>query len=218
MEQILINGGKEYINIDVLPDTCPICSFGVDPIFVNGLRCDANDNVDMMFTCPKTNCKRMFIGAYRKNRMNGIYCLMTLSPRTPKIVAIEEEAANISPQFAEIFNQATQAEAYGLGEIAGVGFRKSLEYLIKDYCTLQHPDKEEDIKKRPIGQVIDVFVTNENVKQCAKRAIWLGNDETHYVRKWEGKDIKDLKLLIQITVNWIQQEVITKKLLDDMQQ
>ncbi|MNF08429.1 hypothetical protein D3C80_2088550 [compost metagenome] len=64
--------------------------------------------------------------------------------------------------------------------------------------------------------MIEGFVTNENVKQCAKRAIWLGNDETHYVRKWVDKDIKDLKLLIQITVNWIQQEVITKKLLEDM--
>lgn len=65
--------------------------------------------------------------------------------------------------------------------------------------------------------MIDNFVANENVKQCAKRAIWLGNDETHYVRKWVDKDIKDLKLLIQITVSWIQQEVITKRLLEDMQ-
>jgi len=127
------------------------------------------------------------------------------------------EAKEISPQFAEIFSQATHAEEYGLDEVAGVGYRKSLEYLIKDYCVAQHPDKEDDIKKRPIAQVIESFVTNENIKQCAKRAIWLGNDETHYVRKWMDKDIKDLKLLIQITVNWIQQEVITKKLLEDMQ-
>jgi hypothetical protein len=37
----------------------------------------------------------------------------------------------------------------------------------------------------------------------AKRAIWLGNDETHIVRKWEKKDLQDLKSLICITVTSI---------------
>lgn len=214
---MLISGGKEYIEVNVLPDSCPICNFGISPDYMTGLRCDPSDNVDALFVCPKINCKKMFIASYRKDIMKGCFMLRSLLPRTLKAVTVVQEVADISPQFAEIYNQAFQAEAYGLGEIAGVGFRKSLEYLIKDYCTKQQPEKEEDIKKRPIAQVIEAFVSNENVKQCAKRAIWLGNDETHYVRKWEGKDIKDLKLLIQITVNWIQQEVITKKLLEDMQ-
>lgn len=217
MEKLLISGGKEYISVNVLPDFCPICHFGVNPSFITGFRCDASDNVDVLYVCPKADCKKMFIASYRMDFMKGVFFLRTLLPRTPKTVDVVQEVADISPQFAEIYRQAFQAEAYGLGEIAGVGFRKSLEYLIKDYCTAQNPEKEDDIKKRPIAQVIEAFVSNENVKQCAKRAIWLGNDETHYVRKWEGKDIKDLKLLIQITVNWIQQEVITKKLLEDMQ-
>lgn len=217
MDRLLINGGKEHISVDSLPDTCPICNIGINPNFVTGLTCSDNDDADVLFTCPKSDCRRMFIASYRRDRMKGHHFLVSLLPRTPKSVAVVQEVADISPQFAEIYNQAFQAEAYGLGEIAGVGFRKSLEYLIKDYCVVQNPDKEEDIKIRPIAQVIEAFVSNENVKQCAKRAIWLGNDETHYVRKWEGKDIKDLKLLIQITVSWIQQEVITKKLLEDMQ-
>lgn len=217
MEKLLISGGKEYITVNVLPDSCPICHFGVNPEFITGIRCGASDNVDVLFVCPKTNCKKMFIASYGMDFMKGYFFLKSLLPRTPKTIAVVQEVADISPQFAEIYNQAFQAEAYGLGEIAGVGFRKSLEYLIKDYCTVQNPEKEEDIKKRPIAQVIEAFVSNENIKQCAKRAIWLGNDETHYVRKWENKDIKDLKLLIQITVNWIQQEVITKNLLADMQ-
>lgn len=31
-----------------------------------------------------------------------------------------------------------------------------------------------------------------------ERAAWLGNDETHYVRKWPEKDVKDLKSLNRI--------------------
>ncbi|MFG0352923.1 hypothetical protein ACF8LD_17990 [Pseudomonas sp. zbq_5] len=217
MEDLIINGGKSRITIAGFPDICPICSVGVNPEFLVGMYCSTNEDVDALFLCPKSNCKKMFIATYRRDAFKGTYYIRTLLPRTPKPVSVVSEAKEISPQFAEIFSQATHAEEYGLDEVAGVGYRKSLEYLIKDYCVAQHPDKEDDIKKRPIAQVIESFVTNENIKQCAKRAIWLGNDETHYVRKWVDKDIKDLKLLIQITVNWIQQEVITKKLLEDMQ-
>jgi hypothetical protein len=50
----------------------------------------------------------------------------------------------------------------------------------------------------------------------AKRAAWLGNDETHYVRKWEDHDLEDLKSLIKVTGNWIEMEAITKKYIGDM--
>jgi hypothetical protein len=36
-----------------------------------------------------------------------------------------------------------------------------------------------------------------------ERAIWLVKDETHYVRKWESKDLRDLKNLIDLTVYFI---------------
>ncbi len=46
------------------------------------------------------------------------------------------------------------------------------------------------------------------VRQCAERAIWLGNDETHYERRWMGKDLQDLKVLTKLTVNWIHSEAL----------
>ncbi|MEE1868213.1 hypothetical protein [Pseudomonas auratipiscis] len=217
MAQLTINNGTAKITVAALPDCCPVCRVGINSEYLQGRYCSTQYEVDALFACPKIDCNKFFIASYRLDAPKGIYYLKTLSPRSLGPVDVVKEVKDISPQFTEIFTQATQAEQYGLDEIAGVGYRKSLEYLIKDYCVAQHPDKEDDIKKRPIGQVIEGFVTNENVKQCAKRAVWLGNDETHYVRKWVDKDIKDLKLLIQITVNWIQQEVITKKLLEDMQ-
>ncbi len=216
MSRLQLDNGRSF-EISAYPDHCPICNVGINPNFITSLSCSGDEDIDALFVCPKNNCKRMFIASYRRTFRSSTYYLRSVLPSSPKAVSVVGEVADISPQFAEIFSQATHAEAYGLGEIAGVGFRKSLEYLVKDYCILQHPDKEDEIKKRPIAQVIEGFVTNENIKQCAKRAIWLGNDETHYVRKWVEKDIKDLKLLLQITVNWIQQEVITKKLLEEMQ-
>lgn len=67
-----------------------------------------------------------------------------------------------------------------------------------------------------LGHCINEFVLDENIKACAKRATWLENDETHYVKKWNDKDINDLRMLIKLTVNWIDNALTTKKYLSDM--
>ena len=59
-------------------------------------------------------------------------------------------------------------------------------------------------------------ISSTNIKAVAARATWIGNDETHYVRKWEDKDIKDLIGMIDLTIRWIESEVETKRLLDEM--
>jgi hypothetical protein len=105
----------------------------------------------------------------------------------------------------------------GLTEICGIGYRKALEFLIKDYLISNLPDEEEHIKKKLLGKCINDYVENPNIKEMAKRAVWLGNDETHYIRRWENKDINDLKILIDITVHWIEMEVLTNKYKDDME-
>src|SRR5687767_3154472 len=52
--------------------------------------------------------------------------------------------------------------------------------------------------------------------KIAKRATWLGNDATHYYRKWEDKDIHDLKNLIELTVLWIESVELTRQHEEDM--
>ena len=59
-------------------------------------------------------------------------------------------------------------------------------------------------------------VSNEKIKAVAQRAVWLGNDETHYIRKWTNKDVSHLKGLIELTVRWIESELETQELLNDM--
>jgi hypothetical protein len=67
-----------------------------------------------------------------------------------------------------------------------------------------------------LGNCIAEYVKNDRISQTAARATWLGNDETHYVRKWEDKDVKDLKNLIGLTVRWIEMEQMTDDAIKDM--
>jgi hypothetical protein len=204
------------------PDECPHCHHAVSPIFLTAIFVVDGKGIDAAYRCPRHDCYKMFVAIFGRLQVSSVsiadhFTLQMTFPANPVAPSVPDEVAKVSPQFVEIFTQASKAEALGLGEVAGVGYRKALEYLVKDYCVTKSPDKEDDVKKRPLGQVVDVYVDNENIKQCAKRAVWLGNDETHYVRTWVDKDIKDLKLLIKLTVGWIEQAIITAMLIEDMQ-
>ena len=127
-----------------------------------------------------------------------------------------EGVADISPNFVKLLNQSLAAESHNLDQIVGIGLRKALEYLTKDYCVRKHPTKEDEIKAAFLGKCISDFVTDPNIQNCAKRAAWLGNDETHYTRVWTDHDINDLKILIRLTQNWISNELLTQKYLSEM--
>jgi hypothetical protein len=108
----------------------------------------------------------------------------------------------ISPAFVRIFRQAMQAEMTGWQELVGIGYRKALEFLVKDFLIWQRPDDAEQIKATYLGACIKTM-GDALLIASAQRAAWLGNDETHYVRRWPAHDIDDLKILINLVQNFI---------------
>lgn len=105
---------------------------------------------------------------------------------------------------------ALAAESSCLDEIAGLGYRKAVEFLIKDFAIHKHPADEDKIKSMPLGQCINTYINNEQVKTLATSSAWIGNDEAHYIRKQEDRDIKDMKKFIQAIVYFIGIILITE--------
>jgi hypothetical protein len=209
----VVNGDKE-------PDTCPRCHRSIHPKFVGAYALVGKDICQMTFRCTNLTCQEVFIANYATPNLNanntsqGI--LLSIAPLSAIPSTFPETIIECSPSFVQIYDQAIAAESNGLDQIVGIGMRKALEFLIKDYACLENPDKEEVIKKTLLGKCINDFILDSNVKACAKRATWLGNDETHYVRKWTDQDINDLKMLIKLTINWIDSALTTKKYLSTM--
>ena len=151
---------------------------------------------------------------------------MSFNLQTTKLLVFVEAKvfpANIqiiSPLFCKTYDQSLTAEANGLDQVCGPGYRKSLEFLVKDYLVgyryKDAPEKQNEVRKAFLGPVIDKHFDQVKIKECAKRAAWLGNDETHYTRKWETKDINDLKSLIMMTVNHIDLDVESDRYLLEM--
>ena len=196
------------------PNVCPNCQNTITPLEIIGSRSKAQSEV--VFKCPNVECRQLFI-AYYEAWGDGTY---KFGNRTnfgrPSVTKFTENIVAVSKFFTIIYNQAKVAEEMGLEEICGVGYRKALEFLIKDYCIFRHPIHEETIKKQTIAKCIGDFVDDARIKSVANRAFWLGNDETHYIRKWEGKNLADLKLLISLTVHWIEMETLTQAYNDSM--
>ncbi len=215
MISINVFGETRNMNIVEKALKCPHCQSIIIPHFI---VCAYHAQYCYAVFCKCTNCGKPFISIYKtdyKTDPNTLYYKEILPPPSVKL-EFPEEIAKISPAYTQIYNEAYVAEQMRLNQICGVGYRKALEFLIKDYLVQLDPDQEEVIKKMALGKCISDKVSNENVKDVAQRATWLGNDETHYIRTWEDKDVYDLKELIEITSLWIDMELKTKKILFNM--
>ena len=209
MGVLLINTTGNSYEVNIIPDECPICHHKIEAIGVassvgvveKGEQA-AEAFLNVMYECPRRDCRRSFIGTYTKPAqgrigIRGPFTLSNVGPTVAKAPDIPAEVRSISPSYAHIVTQAIAAEATGLEQIAGVGYRKALEFLIKDYCIQKNIDNGDEIKRKFLGACIETYVTDANVKRCARLATWLGNDEAHYARQWDAKDLNDLKTLIK---------------------
>lgn len=206
------NSTAEGFNIDRYPNECPYCHLTIHPRFDRGAFNSQTRVLELLFFCTNYNCNRLFIAFYLKSEdVGGVYDLSSVTFGNPMSQDFSENVRMISPLFVKIFNQSYLAEQQGLIDICGAGYRKSLEFLIKDYLIQKDKSREDIIKKKFLGNCINEDIDNANIKTVAARAAWLGNDETHYEKKWDDKDLTNLKDLIQLTVNWIENEILTEK-------
>ncbi|RKR08276.1 uncharacterized protein DUF4145 [Flavobacterium sp. 81] len=172
--------------------------------------------MDVLQKCPNEQCSLTFIAYY--SHIGGASFVYTGKTTQGSLIGkvFSQTIIDISLAFNIIYNQAFTAEQQGLDEICGVGYRKALEFLIKEYAIKNNPEKKDAIEKKLLGSCIAEHVDDTRIKAVAKRAVWLGNDETHYIKKWEGKNLEDLKKLIELTVHWIEMEVLSKSFEEEM--
>jgi hypothetical protein len=211
----------ENIYINQQPDTCPLCQTKITPKFIYSQINPANENAEIVYQCPYLACGKLFLTYFENQKTKGqlskfLFHFLYSKPSTYTSKHFSQEINNISNEFVIVYNQACEAENLGLDRIAGVGYRKALEFLIKDYCIYKSPKEADAIKKDLLMKVIKERISDEEIELIAERATWLGNDKTHYVRTWQNRDIHDLKEMIDIVQEFITKKIKFKKLLESM--
>jgi len=168
--------------------------------------------LSLTYLCP--HCYQTFVASHRALPEHGTRPVHTkllyIEPNRFAAETFEEGISALSPQFVKIYNQALAAECAKLDEIAGLGYRKSLEFLIKDFCIHLHPNDEEKIKSMLLAKCIATYVDNDMIKTLAERSAWLGNDEAHYIRKHTDRDVNDMKAFIKAMVYFVGMVLITE--------
>lgn len=203
------------------PDECPLCKHSLKPsILYKNLFYVSSEEYYFYAVYLCTRCSNIFICKFSNpTRISGkssgyFYKFSKLDNIAPSLVEKKEFPAcinSLSPNFVEIYNQSLSAEHYNLDEIAGIGYRKSLEFLIKDFLIFHENKDENKVKSTALGSCINTMIDNPQLKIVASRATWLGNDQTHYEQKYTDKDIDDLKRLIKLSVNWIEMIYLTEE-------
>lgn len=209
------NGETRFHELKAETLRCPYCHAFVMPNFHFSAKKD-NNVWNVFCGCTNPKCKNSFVVEYEYDNQY-VLSFKRVQPTPPLQQRIFDDAIlHISSSFVEIYNQAFSAFQLGLSQICGIGFRKSIEYLIKDYAMLMFPCQSDTIKTKKLAQCINDYITDTRIKEVAKRAVWLGNDEAHYYRKWENKDVNDLMDTIDLTLYWIEAEEKSKRLLAEI--
>ena len=205
---ILINNynSNEHENISVeFPSVCPLCNHALTPDVLYASLIEYEDpeqnKVYLLNYC--SNCDNEFLSLHLFDYEDDGYLHDSSAPTHFVEHIFSDNLQKLSPQFVKTYNESLQAEGLGLSSICGMGYRKSLEFLVKDYVISKNPSKESEIQKISLSQCINAYITDDRLKTLAKASTWLGNDQTHYVQKHSSHGIKELKQFINAFVTFI---------------
>ena len=206
---------KTFAYVD--ENVCPLCHYSSNELTAKGYYSFQNDFIYfyVLKACP--NCGRLSLFKASVKKKNIRYaklncCDLTSHRFTTDVLSnnttqFSDIINNLSPRFVSIFNQSELSEQNGYDEICGMGYRKSLEFLIKDYLCKTQPENTNSIKNELLSNSIN-RISDERIKILAQRCAWLGNDETHYIRKHEEYDVGTLKLFISAVVHFVETELV----------
>ena len=171
-----------------LPAKCPCCgaAYSRQPEHINYFQESSGImTAYATYFCPA--CETCFFEVYliQYDSPDLLGFPITQYPAPSEATSFSQELSTLTPKFVEIYHQAEKAEA----------------------AISNHPESKEQIESFLLGKCIADFIDNEKIKTLAKASAWLGNDETHYIRKHQNYNVQDLKRFIKATVAYIDSEL-----------
>ena len=198
------------------PRICNHCDHTGQQIFVSGIALSKSlEKTDAIcffncYFCQKTSIH--FMSFVERNSYTWLKTVEVL-PKSQMIerpITKNAEMIKKFPEFFEIYNQSQKAQDSELNQIAGMGFRKSLEFLVTDFL-LAYPPKnvtEEWLKdpKTSLSNKIEKL-ENQRIKKISKAISFIGNDETHYTRRHPEHDVESIKTFIRALLSDVENEM-----------
>jgi hypothetical protein len=196
-------------------DICPVCKKPTNPDLINSSYFPlAEDETHLVLTFRCLGCKHFWTEEFIATRhlINSYterYEIehIKVIPNLPSDIPISDDVEMVSPIGKQIYVQALKAEHEQLDHIAGIGYRKALEFFVKDFSIVTNPDDEGKIIKMSLKQVIEKYIKDEDLKTFALASAYIGNDEGHYYRNNPDKDFTDLKNYLHGVIHYMEMKL-----------
>jgi len=190
------------------PQSCPHCGINTDSLLVFHKTFVYDESVKenlLIFVWKCTACKKTYVSFH--NVSNNSITYMGVFPQ--KTVSFSDEyLLKVSPKFIEIYNQALTAEKNGSFELAAIGFRTSLEILIKDYAINCLKENKDEVIATNLNNAISKYLKTDDMINTADVVRILGNDHTHYERKYPEHDFILLKEYMDIFISLVRTKIM----------
>ncbi|MCT3283511.1 DUF4145 domain-containing protein [Lactiplantibacillus pentosus] len=202
-----------------LPEFCPYCLCIQKPNMVlknlimdstSGFDRESKDYCVMLFQC--IECDRYFTQDYRiLSHSNPLETLSLPTLHRPSINYPDffKKISTVSPKFVEIYKQCIQAQNNELVELTGIGLRRAIEFLVKDYGIFMLNHSDTDLTKEKISKdslynaIQDVFKDDTFIFDLIDESRWIGNNKTHYTDTSEDDSINEMFNFIEAAANLI---------------
>ena len=196
-------------------DICPVCKKPTNPDLINSSYFPlAEDETHLVLTFRCLGCKHFWTEEFIATRhlINSYterYEIehIKVIPNLPSDIPVSDDVEMVSPIGKQIYVQALKAEHEQLDHIAGIGYRKALEFFVKDFSIVTNPDDEGKIIKMSLKQVIEKYIKDEDLKTFALASAYIGNDEGHYYRNNPDKDFTDLKNYLHGVIHYMEMKL-----------
>lgn len=210
----------------ILPTKCPCCgrvlATDIIPVVaVNNIKDEKQTDCKVISIYRCTSCNDFFVICSKNYYDSGLFnyededaeCSVEniyTYPFDELKTEFEANISKLSPDFIKIYHESELAEKQGLSSICGMGYRRALEFLIRDYCVHFHPDEVDKIDSKPLAKKITDYIIDSDIKCLAERAVWIGNDNTHVINKHPDSTIDDMKAFINVAIAKIHAELVVE--------
>jgi hypothetical protein len=190
------------------PTVCPICNFSEDGTIVSRATFGDLNFVFYGVVCYRcTHCFKTYIVVYSIDTANKKADFVDFFPRNNQEYS-NELLQPISPRFISAYNQALRAEERQDIELAAIGYRHALECLIKDFAIKELNLNYDEVVKKSLCDAIKLYLEEKDLVSTADVIRILGNDYTHYERKYPEFDFALLKQYMEIFIKLVETRVL----------
>ncbi|MCD8511921.1 MAG: DUF4145 domain-containing protein [Bacillus sp. (in: Bacteria)] len=198
----------EHISIEI-PFLCPHCDVSNNPEnnfkFIQKYNDTDGSFLGLIHKC--TACEKLFFTLHLvKGKTSNLICQY---PNT-KNRTFPQLLCEMSPRFVEMYNHSQTAEQLNHIDLAGMGYRASLEILIKDFALYFEKDSKETIADLSLNNAIGKYFKSDEGIVSADVVRKLGNDYAHWEKEYEQFNIDVLKGYLEIFITQIHLKLMVK--------